>query len=345
MGDKPGPSTELENAPTRSLDGSGEAVPPLLRELARSPEAFAGSLATGSFVGKRYRVERLVGTGGMGAVYVASDVVLGKEVALKVVHERFAGDVGRLRDEVFLAHEVTHRNVCRTYDLEEVDGHWLVKMEYIDGQTLAARVAAAGRLSIPEACAIARQIAVGLAAAHERGVVHRDLKPQNILIERDTKRVVLMDFGLARLSELAGLSAEGVAGTPEFMAPEQARGREVDGRADLYALGCVLYYMLTGQVVFRGKTAMAAALRHVEDPPPEPRAVRPEIPAWLAQLILRLLEKDPARRPADAAQVATALAGPPQRWRRVAVVALLAAAFGGVVWIVLAPGGVAAPGA
>jgi Tol biopolymer transport system component len=275
----------------------------------------------------------------MGAVYLAHDGVLGKEVALKVLNERFAGDVVRLRDEVLLAHQVTHRNVCRTYDLEEVDGNWLIKMEYIDGDTLAARVAAAGRLSISEACAIARQIAVGLAAAHERGVVHRDLKPQNIVIERDTGRVVLMDFGLARLSVLAGRSAEGVAGTPEYMAPEQARGRNVDGRADLYALGCVLYFMLTGQVVFPSKTPMAAALRHAEDPPPEPRAVRPDIPTWLAQLILRLLEKDPGRRPADAAQVVTALDGPARRWRRTAAVALLAAALGAIgltLWLLLA---------
>jgi len=149
-------------------------------------------------------------------------------------------------------------------------------------------------------------------------VVHRDLKPQNIVIEKDTRRVVLMDFGLARLSELAGQAAEGVAGTPEFMAPEQARGREVDGRADLYALGCVLYYMLTGRVLFPAQTPMAAALRHVEDTPPDPRTVRPEIPAWLARLIVRLLDKDPARRPSDAANVAEALGGPPGggAWRR-----------------------------
>ncbi len=335
MGDKQRPADELENAPTLSHSQDADAASPLLRELARTPEVFAGSLAPGSRLGgARYTVERLLGRGGMGAVYLAIDEVLGKEVALKLVDEGFAKNLERVRDEVLLAQEVSHRNVCRTYDLEEVEGHWLVKMEYIDGQTLADKVTAAGRLSVAEACAIARQIAQGLAAAHERGVVHRDLKPQNILVEKDSKRVVLMDFGLARLAELAGQTAEGVAGTPEYMAPEQARGREVDGRADLYALGCVLYYMLTGQVVFPAETAMAAALRHAEDPPPDPRAARLDIPAWLAQLILRLLAKDPARRPADAAQVATALDGPPRRWRRVAVVALLAAAFGGVGWIV-----------
>ncbi len=335
MGDKRRPANELENAPTQSLPQGADAVSPLLRELAHTPEVFAGSLARGSRLGgRRYTVERLVGKGGMGTVYLAIDEVLGKEVALKLVDERFAKNLDRLRDEVLLAQEVSHRNVCRTYDLEEVEGHWLVKMEYIDGQTLADKVAAAGRLSVTEARAIGRQIAHGLAAAHERGVVHRDLKPQNILVEKDSDRVVLMDFGLARLAELAGQTAEGVAGTPEYMAPEQARGREVDGRADLYSLGCVLYHMLTGQAVFPAETAMAAALRHAEDPPPDPRAARPDIPLWLAQLILRLLEKDPARRPADAAQVAAALAGPPQRWRHVARLALLAAAFAGVALLV-----------
>jgi predicted Ser/Thr protein kinase len=341
MADKRKPADELENAPTLSVPEGTDSVPRLPRELGRTPEAFAESVASGSrLVGKRYTVERLLGKGGMGAVYLAIDEVLGKEVALKVVDERFAKNLDRLRDEVLLAQEVSHRNVCRTYDLEEVEGHWLVKMEYVDGETLADKVAAAGRLSVAEARAIARQIAHGLAAAHERGVVHRDLKPQNILIEKDSHRVVLMDFGLARLAELAGQTAEGVAGTPEYMAPEQARGREVDGRADLYALGCVLYFMLTGQVVFPAETALAAALRHVEDPPPDPRAVRPDVPAWMAQLILRLLEKDPARRPADAARVAAALAGPPQRWRLVAMLALLTAAFAGialVVWRVARP--------
>jgi predicted Ser/Thr protein kinase len=298
-----------ETDPGRKGDTSS-----LLRDLARAPDVLPGGLTPGARVpGNRYTVVRRIGRGGMGEVYLAIDEVLGKEVALKLVDERHAGDLEQLRDEVLRAHEVTHRNVCRTYDLEEVDGRWLIKMEYIDGQTLADEVTAAQRLSVAETRAIAHQIAQGLMAAHDRGVVHRDLKPQNILIERDSHRVVLMDFGIARLSELAGQSAGGIAGTPEYMAPEQARGREVDGRADLYALGCVIYYMLTGQAVFTASSPMAAALRHVEDPPPDPRAVRPDIPARLSQLILRLLEKDPARRPASAAEVAAHLGVPSRR--------------------------------
>ncbi len=273
----------------------------------------------------------------MGSVYRAVDEVLGKEVALKFLDEQLAegqASFGRLRDEVLLAQEVSHKNVCRTYDLEEVEDRWVVKMEYVDGETLAQRVARVGPLDVSKALAIARQIAEGLGAAHERGVVHRDLKPHNVLLEAATGRVVLMDFGLARMAELAGHTAEGIAGTPEFMSPEQARGREVDGRADLYALGCVLYYMLVGEVVFPAKGAMASALRHVEDPAPDVRAKRPDVPGWLAAVIARLLEKDPAGRFADAPALVAALAGPRSRRPRVAavglgVVALVAA---GLAW-------------
>src|SRR5262249_31872845 len=313
----------------RSLDDA--SFPSLLRELAHTPDVFAGRLVPGARLrGERYRIERLIGKGGMGTVYLARDRVLGKEVALKLVDER-AGSLERLRDEVLLAQEVSHKNVCRTYDLEEIEGRWLVKIEYVDGQTLAEKVKTAGPLPVAEAQAIAGQVALGLAAAHERGVVHRDLKPQNILIERGTERVVLMDFGLARLAELAGQPAAGVAGTPEFMAPEQARGEEVDGRADLYALGCVLHYMLTGQVVFPARTAAAAARAHIEQSPPE---LPPPAPPLLRRLVARLLEKDPARRPQRADEVAAALAPPRRRvvvWLGALATAILVAAVAALV--------------
>jgi serine/threonine protein kinase len=312
MGDQRRPIDVALDA-TETMPAGKSETWSLLRDLAHAPEVLPGLTPGVRLHGKRYTVVRPIGRGGMGEVYLAIDEVLGKEVALKLVDERHAGDLERLRDEVLRAHEVTHRNVCRTYDLEEVDGRWLIKMEYIDGQTLADKVTAAQRLSVAETRAIAHQIAQGLIAAHDRGVVHRDLKPQNILIERDSQRVVLTDFGIARLSGLAGQSAGGIAGTPAYMAPEQARGREVDGRADLYALGCVIYYMLTGQAVFPASSPMAAALRHVEDPPPDPRAARPDIPARLSQLVLGLLEKDPARRPASAAEVAAELGVPHRR--------------------------------
>src|SRR5262249_40939738 len=182
----------------------------------------------GALLGGRYRIVRLIGSGGMGTVYLAHDGILGKEVALKFLDARWTEDCARreqLRNEVLLAHEVSHRNVCRTYDLEEIEGRWPIKMEYVDGETLAARVARVGALEVKEAVAIANQIIDGLGAAHERHVVHRDLKPQNVVIEARTGRVVLMDFGLARMTELVGTARDGFAGTPAYVAPEQARGQ------------------------------------------------------------------------------------------------------------------------
>jgi dipeptidyl aminopeptidase/acylaminoacyl peptidase len=268
------------------------ATAPVVEERGDAPER----------LGERYRVVRVLGRGGMGDVYLAVDRALGAEVALKRVS---ADDPRRLRDEVLLAQKVTHVNVCRTYDLEEIEGQWLVKMEYVAGDTLAARLAR-GPVPVAVAVAIARDICAGLAAAHRRGVVHRDLKPANVMIERETERVVLMDFGIARPAALADRTAETVSGTPAYMAPEQVRGREVDARADLYALGCVLFEMLTGERPFPRATAMAAALAHVNDPPP-PLPAR--VPKRLATLVSRLLEKDPSRRPASAAEVAAELAG------------------------------------
>jgi tRNA A-37 threonylcarbamoyl transferase component Bud32 len=284
----------------------------------------------GTRLGGRYQIRQILGQGGMGAVYRASDEVLGKDVALKFVHPSLASGIDRLRDEVLLAQKVTHRYVCRTYDLEEVDGQLLVKMEYVVGETLAALLRRRERLDVAAALAIARAIAEGLAAAHAEGVVHRDLKPHNVLIEEGTERVVLMDFGIARV---AGHVAEGLVGTPDYMAPEQVRSGSVDGRADLYALGCVLYQLLVGEVPFHADTAMATALLHVEASAPDPRRRRPDVPEWLAHVILRLLEKDPSRRYPDARSLLTALAGPPpRRWPRMVVaVALATLAVGGAL--------------
>jgi Tol biopolymer transport system component len=272
-------------------------------------------------LGERYRVTRVLGRGGMGAVYLAVDEALVCEVALKQV--LVPGDaLRRLRDEVRLAQRVTHPNVCRTYDLEEIDGNWLVKMEYVAGETLAVLLKK-GPLPVTEAVRVAREVCVGLAAAHKQGVVHRDLKPHNIMIDAKTGRVVLMDFGIASAAEAAGQTADHVSGTPEYMAPEQVRGREVDGRADLYALGCVLYEMLTGKRVFTRPTRKATALAHVDDPAP---ALPGSVPERIRRAVARLLEKDPAKRPASADEVVAALADPPRRHARWLVAGLVVAA-------------------
>ena len=277
----------------------------------------------------------------MGSVYLADDEVLEKQVALKVlkadVAARSPTTMTQLRDEVRLAQKVTHPNVCRTYDLEEVEGRFLVKMEYVDGENLSDKIASADRISVEDALGIARAVASGLAAAHAQGVIHRDLKPQNIVIERGTGRLVLMDFGIARATEGTTVETRAV-GTPDYMAPEQARAGTIDGRTDLYALGCLLYYMLVGEVPFPASTPMATVLRHLMDPIPDPRETFPDLPQWLSRVIRRLLDKEPDNRYADAAEVLRALDGPRRRnWKMI-----VAAGAAGVT--LAAAGGVALHG-
>src|SRR5262249_32052683 len=258
------------------------------------------------WLGERYRVLRVLGQGGMGAVYLAMDEALVCEVALKMIAPELAGSengLERLRDEVRLAQKVTHPNVCRTFDLEEFEGNWLIKMEYVAGETLAERLKR-GPLPVAEAVHITREICAGLAAAHRQGVVHRDLKPHNIMLEAKTGRVVLMDFGIARAASLAGETPASASGTPDHNAPARVRGREVDGRAALYSLGWVLYGRLVGQRVCARATPMAAALAHADEPAP---ALSHSIPERIRNLAACLLEKDPARRPASADEVVARL--------------------------------------
>jgi tetratricopeptide (TPR) repeat protein/predicted Ser/Thr protein kinase len=285
----------------------------------------AAAVAVGERLGERYVVTAFLGEGGMGAVYRAHDEKLGEDVALKIVRDTARGNA--LRDETRLAQKVTHPNVCRTYDLEEVAGHQLVKMEYVAGQTLLARLAASGKLAIDEAVRIARAIAEGLAAAHEQGIVHRDLKPANVMLSGE--RVVLMDFGIAR--RIASETGK-TAGTIGYMAPEQIANFRIDGRADLYSLGCVLYEMLAGERVFgaaRGQIELA--VHHVSVPAPDVREVRAETPRWLARAVAYLLAKEPAARTLGAAR----LRAGPRRLRRFALPAaafVLAAVGAGLTW-------------
>jgi dipeptidyl aminopeptidase/acylaminoacyl peptidase len=280
----------------------------------REPDADGGALPLRSRLGDRYEIVDFLGRGGMGAVYLALDGVLGgKSVALKVVRRELTDEdvLARLRREVVIAQQVTHRNVCRIYDLEQQGGRWVIKMEAVSGETLFDRIAR-GPLPIDDAVAIARQIGLGLGAAHEQGVIHRDLKPGNVMVEAATGRVVLMDFGIARS---AGEGAnDDRSGTPAFMAPEQLDGRAVDARADVYSLGWVILHMLSGRAPAGGTfttatqaTAALATSRKPGDAPPDPRVLRPEVPAWLAELVMEMLALDPAARPADGKAVAARL--------------------------------------
>ncbi|HUQ06700.1 MAG TPA: protein kinase [Kofleriaceae bacterium] len=264
-----------------------------------------------SKLGGRYQVIDLLGKGGMGEVYLATDEVLsGKAVALKVVtrHVEAEATLDELRREVLLAQQVTHRNVCRIYDLEKIDDRWMIKMEWIAGETLANRIAR-GRLEVDEVLGIARQIADGLEAAHRERVIHRDLKSSNVMIEESTGRVVVLDFGIALAASSDAVSDR--AGTPAFMAPEQVRGAQLDSRSDVFALGCVLYHMLVGEVAFPAST-LDTAVRVVASHGalPDPRARRPDVPPWLARAVMRMLAPDPDARPQDAAALKRLLAGP-----------------------------------
>ena len=287
----------------------------------RETEAVSGLYAG------RYQIEREVGRGGMGTVYRALDVMVGDVVALKVLDRSVIGGSDQMewfRREVRLARRITHPNVARTHDMGEQAGAHYITMEFVEGTTLqdllrAAVPAGEGEgegkrrrvaLEPARAARVALAVAEGLAAAHAAGVVHRDLKPANVLIER-TGRVVLTDFGIARAlsDEGAGARTMGVVGTPLYMAPEQLTGVAVDVRADVYALGLIVFEMLTGALPFAGETPIATALARLTQPAPDPRVNCPGLPAPLAELVLQCLAADAVHRPPTATAVAERLRG------------------------------------
>lgn len=264
----------------------------------------------GELVAGRYRVEGLLGKGGMGEVYRAEDVKLAQTVALKFLPVALAQNpsmLARFHNEVRLARQVTHPNVCRVHDIGEVDGQPYLTMEYVDGENLASLLRRIGRLPKDKAIQIARQLCAGLAAAHDKGVLHRDLKPENVMLD-GTGTVRIMDFGLAGFrEELAESDLR--SGTPAYMAPEQLAGRDVTVRSDLYALGVTLYELFTGKAVFEAKTlAELQELRESHDVT-RPSDVLADIDPAVERVILRCLERDPADRPASALAVAVALPG------------------------------------
>jgi serine/threonine-protein kinase len=213
----------------------------------------------------------------------------------------------RFRNELKLARKISHKNVGRMYEILEDKGTHYITMEYVPGQDLKGLIRQTGRLTPGKALSIARQIAEGLGEAHRTGVVHRDLKPGNVMIDRDGNARI-MDFGIARSVKGKGITSAGMLiGTPEYMSPEQVEGKEVDGRSDIYSLGILLFVMTTGRLPFEGGTPLAVAHKHASEPPPDPRGTNPEIPAELSTLILRCLEKDPAARPQSAEDVLAAL--------------------------------------
>lgn len=256
---------------------------------------------------ERYRVIELLGKGGMGEVYRADDLRLGQTVALKFLTTAHAGSINALYNEVRIARQVAHPNVCRVYDVGDVDGLMFISMEYIDGEHLGSLLKRIGRLSEDKAGEIAAQLCMGLAAIHDQGLIHRDLKPTNVMIDGRGK-VRITDFGLAGLAaDLVGSRER--AGTPAYMAPEQIAGRGVTVRSDVYSLGLVLYELFTGKRAFEGKSWADFVRVHDIQSPVRPSSLIERIDPAIERAVMRCLEKDPAARPASAIAVAMSLPG------------------------------------
>ncbi len=269
-----------------------------------------GRFVPGTVLDERYRIVGLLGQGGMGEVYRADDLKLGQAVALKFLPEALADDPQRLEllhNEVRLARQVSHPNVCRVYDIGEIDGMHFLSMEFIDGEDLSGLMRRIGRLPADKGVDIARQLCGGLYAAHEKGVLHRDLKPANIMLD-GRGQVRITDFGLARLTDVEDTAGNRV-GTPAYMAPEQLAGGAVTIQSDIYSLGLVLHEVFTGQPVYRADSVAELVKLRDESSPSTLSSVVPDIEPAIERVILRCLEKEPTRRPGSVVQIAAALPG------------------------------------
>jgi hypothetical protein len=291
----------------RSLGEGGAAQKSDSGWLSSSDSISHGRFAPGTLLDSRYRIIGLLGKGGMGEVYRADDLRLGQPVALKFLPDGLRDEPVRLaqfHNEVRTARQVSHPNVCRVYDIGEVEGVPYISMEYVDGENLATSLRRIGRFPEDKAADIARQLCAGLAAAHQRGVIHRDLKPANVMLD-GAGRVRIMDFGLAA----AGRIEDVRAGTPAYMAPEQLLGREVTQRSDIFALGLVIYELFTGRRAYTATTIGDLVNQHESRSLAPPSEVVSAIDAAIDHIILRCLDPDPDRRPASALAVAAAMPG------------------------------------
>jgi len=275
------PSEEISVSPTETLETPKE------------------ELTTGSIFAGRYQIIEVLGKGGMGKVYRALDKKLNEEVALKLVKPEIASDkktLERFSNELKIARKIAHKNVGRMYELMEEKGTHFITMEYVPGEDLKSFIKRAGPLSAGKTTFIARQVCEGLAEAHELGVVHRDLKPQNIMIDKEGNSRI-MDFGIARSLKAKGITDAGVMiGTPEYMSPEQVDAKETDQRSDIYSLGVILYEMVTGRAPFEGDTPLSVAVKQKTETPKDPRKLNSQIPEDLSRVILRCMEKDKGKR-------------------------------------------------
>jgi eukaryotic-like serine/threonine-protein kinase len=264
-------------------------------------------LEAGQQIGSRYTLVRRIGSGGMADVWSADDQMLGRQVALKFLHERFGADeqfVERFRREAQAAAGLQHPNIVSVYDRGEHEGRYFIAMEYVQGAALKDLIERG--LSPAESVEIVRQVLTGVRFAHARGIVHRDLKPHNVLVDAEG-RARVTDFGIARAGTSEITQTGSVLGTAQYLSPEQAQGLETTASADIYSVGVILYEALTGQVPFDAETAVAIALKQVSEPPVPPRRINPDIPPALDAVVLKALAKDPKDRYADATEFLRAL--------------------------------------
>jgi eukaryotic-like serine/threonine-protein kinase len=252
----------------------------------------------GELIAGRYELEKLVGSGGMSNVFRAHDRLLERTVALKILHQQYTRDddyVERFRREARAVAQLAHPNIVTVIDRGEQDGRQFIVFEFVEGENLK-EIVARGRVPVRDAVQLVLQVARALAFAHERGLVHRDVKPQNVLLNEDGQAKVT-DFGIARSLDVQGVTQTGtVLGTSDYIAPEQARGQKVDPKTDIYSLGTVLYELLTGEVPFVGDNFVAVAMRHVNEPAPSVLEHRPDCPVRLGLAVERAMAKDPADR-------------------------------------------------
>ena len=308
------PTCHSDNPDT--LKFCGECGTALLLPKDRIPEATktlqtsAEDFRRGTLFAGRFEVIEELGKGGMGRVFKVFDREIGEPIALKLLKPEIAADeetIKRFRNELKYTRKIAHKNVCRMYDLGREHGFYYITMEYIAGEDLKSMIRMMGPLNIGKAVSIATQVCEGLAEAHRLGVVHRDLKPQNIMIDRDGNARI-MDFGIARSLKAKGITVEGtIIGTPEYMSPEQVEGKDADQRSDIYSVGVIIYEMVTGRVPFEGDTPLSIAVKHKTESPPNPRRINEQIPEYLSRIILTCMEKSKEKRYQTAVQLLSEL--------------------------------------
>jgi serine/threonine protein kinase/Flp pilus assembly protein TadD len=263
-------------------------------------------LTTGSTFAGRYQVIEELGKGGMGRVYKVYDTEIKEKIGLKLLRPELGIDeetIERFRNELRLARKISHRNVCKMFDLNKAEGAYYLTMEFVPGEDLKRLIRKVGQMPAGKTISIARQICEGLAEAHGLGIVHRDLKPQNVMVD-EGGNAKIMDFGIARSLAAKGITGAGVMiGTPEYMSPEQVEGKEIDERSDIYSLGVILFEMVTGRVPFEGDTPFTIGVKHKSEPPKDPREFNYQIPVDLSRLILRCLAKEKEKRYQNTAEI------------------------------------------